>query len=95
MAAYPNTFQGFNWVVLYLADLHAPGVLLAFHISNWATRYTVGSDTSTTLDVTSLGQEAGSFAAHYGTDPTARSFTVTSARECIAIPGEVPGGGAS
>ena len=36
VAAYPNTYQGFNWALLHLRDLYAPNVLLAFHISGWA-----------------------------------------------------------
>ena len=66
VAAYPNTFQGFNWALLHLRDLYAPNVLLAFHVSNWGTMYDVGSNTSPSLDATSLGTEAGSFAAQSG-----------------------------
>ena len=66
VAAYPNTYQGFNWALLHLRDLYAPNVLLAFHISNWATGFDIGSDSSPTLDATALGQQAGSFAAQSG-----------------------------
>ncbi|HXT36593.1 MAG TPA: hypothetical protein VN837_13545 [Chloroflexota bacterium] len=66
VAAYPNTYQGFNWALLHLRDLYAPNVLLAFHISDWATTVDIGSNTSSALDATSLGQEAGSFAAQSG-----------------------------
>ena len=66
VAAYPNTYQGFNWALLHLRDLYAPNVLLAFHISNWATAIDIGSNSSTTLDAAALGQEAGSFAAQAG-----------------------------
>jgi hypothetical protein len=66
VAGYPNTYQGFNWALLHLRDLYAPNVLLAFHVSNWATMIDIGSDTSTSLDVAALGQEAGSFAAQAG-----------------------------
>ncbi len=66
VAAYPNTYQGFNWALLHLRDLYAPNVLLAFHVSNWATATDIGTNTSTTLDATALGQEAGSFAAQSG-----------------------------
>src|SRR4051794_19447040 len=66
VAAYPNTYQGFNWALLHLRDLYAPNVLLAFHISNWATGPDISSDSRTTLDATALGQQAGSFAAQSG-----------------------------
>ncbi len=66
VAAYPNTFQGFNWALLHLRDLYAPNVLLAFHVSSWGTMHDVGSDSSTSLDANALGQEAGSFAAQSG-----------------------------
>jgi hypothetical protein len=67
VSAYPNTYQGFNWALLHLRDLYAPNVLLAFHVSNWSTKYDVGSDTSSTLNASSLGTTAGSFAAQSGT----------------------------
>ncbi len=66
VAAYPNTFQGFNWALLHLRDRYAPNVLLAFHISNWGTLRDVGSDTSPSLDAAALGTEAGRFAAQSG-----------------------------
>src|SRR2546421_3832171 len=66
VAGYPNTYQGFNWALLHLRDLYAPNVLLAFHVSSWATGPDIGGDTSTTLDAVGLGQEAGSFAAQAG-----------------------------
>jgi len=67
VAAFPNTYQGFNWALLHLRDLYAPNVLLAFHVSNWATGTDIGGNSSPTLDPTALGQEAGSFAAQSGT----------------------------
>ena len=66
VAAYPDTYQGFNWALLHLRDLYAPNVLLAFHISDWATGTDVGQSTSGTLDVTTLGAAAGTFAAQAG-----------------------------
>ena len=66
LAGYPDNYQGFNWALLHLRDLYAPNVLLMFHISNWATGTDIGSNTSTTLDATALGQQAGSFAAQSG-----------------------------
>ena len=66
VAGYPNTYQGFNWAVLHLRDLYAPNVLLAFHVSDWATGSDVGSDTGTSLNAAALGQQAGSFAAQSG-----------------------------
>lgn len=66
VSGYPNTYQGFNWALLHLRDLYAPNVLLAFHVSDWATMYDIGSNTDPSLNPTSLGQEAGSFAAQSG-----------------------------
>ncbi len=66
VAGYPNTYQGFNWALLHLRDLYAPNVLLAFHVSDWATGYDIGSNTDPSLNAASLGQEAGSFAAQSG-----------------------------
>jgi hypothetical protein len=67
VAAYPNTYQGFNWALLHLRDLYAPNVLLAFHVSDWTTGTDIGSNTSSAIDANALGQEAGSFAAQSGT----------------------------
>jgi hypothetical protein len=66
VAGYPDTYQGFNWALLHLRDLYAPNVLLMLHISNWATGTDIGSNSSTTLDATALGQQVGSFAAQSG-----------------------------
>jgi hypothetical protein len=66
VAGYPNTYQGFNWALLHLRDLYAPNVLLAFHVSDWATGIDIGSNSSSTIDAMALGQEAGSFAAQSG-----------------------------
>jgi hypothetical protein len=66
VSRFANTYQGFNLALLHLRDEYAPNVLLAFHVSDWATGIDIGSDTSTTLNVQSLGQEAGSFAAQSG-----------------------------
>lgn len=66
VAAYPNTYQGFNWALLHLRDLYAPNVLLAFHVSDWATATDIGTNTSSGVDANGLGSEAGSFAAQSG-----------------------------
>jgi hypothetical protein len=66
VSGFANTYQGFNLALLHLRDEYAPNVLLAFHVSNWSTGTDIGSSTSTTLNVKSLGQEAGSFAAQSG-----------------------------
>lgn len=66
VSSYPDTYQGFNWALLHLRDLYAPNVLLAFHVSNWATGTDVGSNGSAGLDATGLGNQAGSFAAQSG-----------------------------
>jgi hypothetical protein len=66
VSAYPNTFQGFNWALLHLRDLYAPNVLLAIHVSGWATGPDINSDTSATLNAASLGRDAGTFAGQSG-----------------------------
>ncbi len=66
VAAYPNTYQGFNWALLHLRDLYAPNVRLAIHISGWATGDDIGSDTRTDLDAAARGMQAGQFAARSG-----------------------------
>lgn len=66
VASYPNTYQGFNWALLHLRDLYAPNVLLAFHVSDWATGQDIGSSSDPNLNASALGQEAGSFASQSG-----------------------------
>ncbi|HEU0169112.1 MAG TPA: hypothetical protein VFS62_15150, partial [Chloroflexota bacterium] len=66
IAAYPNTYQGFNWALLHLRDLYAPNVKLAFHVSDWATLRDVGSDPDPGLNAGILGMQAGKFAALSG-----------------------------
>ena len=66
-SGYANTYRGFNQVLLKIRDTYAPNVRLAFHVSNWATGYDINSATSTTINATALGTEAGRFAAQSGT----------------------------
>jgi hypothetical protein len=63
---YPNTYRGFNQVLLKLRDTYAPNVRLAMHVSNWATGYDLNSATDATLDPAALGVKAGQFAAAAG-----------------------------
>jgi hypothetical protein len=72
VSAYPDTFQGFNWALLHLRDLYAPNVLLAFHVSNWATNVNVESDPNPSLDAVALGERVGAFAARAGAVDTPR-----------------------
>lgn len=65
-AAFPDTYRGFNQVLLALRDKYAPNVRLAVHLSNWSTLYDINSATVAGLDVTSLGTKAGLFAAASG-----------------------------
>ena len=67
---FPDTYLGFNQALLHLRDVYAPDVLLAFHESAWSTRQDIGSNTNPDLDVTRLGQQAGSFAALSGVRST-------------------------
>jgi len=80
VAAYPNTYAGFNLALLHLRDIYAPNVLLAFHVSDWATLYDVGSSTDTSLNASALGTKAGTFAARSG---TSQLRTDTSAYDLV------------
>jgi hypothetical protein len=66
VAGYPDTYRGFNLALLHLRDVYAPNVRLAFHVSNWATLRDIGSDTDPSLNATTQGDLAGSFAANSG-----------------------------
>jgi hypothetical protein len=66
---YGNNYRGFNLALLHLRDLYAPNVLLAFHVSDWATLFDIGSSTDPTLNAPALGTEAGTFAAESGAQP--------------------------
>jgi hypothetical protein len=66
VAAYPDTWRGFNLALLHLRDRYAPNVKLAFHVSDWTTGRDIGSDTDPTLDGAAEGTIAGSFAAASG-----------------------------
>jgi hypothetical protein len=75
VTGYPNTFQGFHWALAHLRDRYAPNVLLATHLSDWATGDDIGVDTSGSTSGTALGQEAGQFLAQtaYAGVPTGTS----------------------
>ncbi|HSO94706.1 MAG TPA: hypothetical protein VLV81_01555, partial [Acidimicrobiia bacterium] len=66
VAAYADTWRGFNLALLHLRDRYAPNVKLAFHVSNWTTGRDIGSDTDPALDAAAQGAIAGSFAAASG-----------------------------
>ena len=66
VAGFADTYQGFNDAVLHLRDLYAPNVALAFHVSDWATLFDVGSYPGGDEDFAAKGQEAGQFAAASG-----------------------------
>ena len=75
--SYPNTYRGFNQVLLKLRDTYAPNVRLAFHVSDWGTGFDINSATNPTLNATALGTEAGQFAAQSGaswTDGTTSTY---------------------
>jgi hypothetical protein len=57
----PNTFQGWNWTLLRMRDRYAPNVILAQHVSAWSTGYDLGTNSSSTLDVASIGQKTAAF----------------------------------
>jgi hypothetical protein len=64
--SYGDTYRGFSLALAHLRDLYAPNVLLAFHVSDWATRFDIGSSTDPSLNVAALGQMAGQFAGKAG-----------------------------
>jgi len=66
VSAYGNTFRGFMLALQHLRDLYAPNVLLAFHVSDWATGQDIGSSTDPSLDPVAYGQKAGQFAVSAG-----------------------------
>ena len=66
VSGYGDTYKGFNLALLHLRDKYAPNVLLAFHVSDWATLFDVGSSTDPSLNATALGTKAGTFAASSG-----------------------------
>lgn len=70
VSGYPDNYLGFNLALLHLRDLYAPNVLLAFHVSPWATGTDIASSTDPHLDATALGREAGQFAARSGVSTT-------------------------
>ncbi len=76
VAAYANTYQGFSLALTRLRDLYAPNVLLAFHVSNWATTINIGRDKDVTIDAAALGREAGQFVVQssVGSLPNARGY---------------------
>jgi hypothetical protein len=66
VAAFPDSWPGFNFALLHLRDLYAPNVKLAFHVSSWATLQDIGSSSDPRLDASALGEAAGRFAASSG-----------------------------
>jgi hypothetical protein len=80
LAAFPNTYQGFNWALLHLRDEYAPNVMLAYHISDWATNADIGTSHDASLDAGSIGARTGSFAADSG---VARSGPGTSTYDLL------------
>jgi hypothetical protein len=66
VAAYPNTYAGFTQAIAHLRDLYAPNVLLAYHVSSWATGIDIGSDTSSSTNAAALGQQVGTFMSKFG-----------------------------
>jgi hypothetical protein len=62
VATFANNVQGFGQALLHLRDLYAPNVLLAFHASDWAALWDVGSYTGRDLDAAALGRKVAAFA---------------------------------
>jgi hypothetical protein len=70
VARFPNTYLGFNLALLHLRDLYAPNVLLAYHLSTWATGTDIARSGDPDLNAAALGAEAGTFAAESGVSTT-------------------------
>jgi hypothetical protein len=62
VAGYPNTYRGFNLALLHLRDRFAPNVLLAFHVSDWASLFDIGSYQGSDIDAAALGRKVAAFA---------------------------------
>jgi class 3 adenylate cyclase len=61
VAGFRNTYWGLSWAIAHLRDLYAPHVLLAVHLSPWATGRDITTETSS-VDANALGKAAGGFA---------------------------------
>ncbi len=59
---YEDTYRGFNLALLHLRDRYAPNVLLAFHVSDWASLFDIGSYTVSDIDAGALGRKVAAFA---------------------------------
>jgi hypothetical protein len=66
VANYPDTYRGFNLALAHLRDLYAPNVLLAYHLSTWATGTDIAASPDPGVDAVRLGNQAGEFAAESG-----------------------------
>ncbi|MFN2543207.1 MAG: hypothetical protein ABR600_01365 [Actinomycetota bacterium] len=73
VAGFPDTYRGFNLALLHLRDVYAPNVLMAFHVSDWAALFDVGSSTDE-LNAAALGREAGAFAAKSGVNGSGSTY---------------------
>jgi hypothetical protein len=60
-AGLPNTAAGFARCLVKLRDTYAPNVLLAHHVSGWATRVDLGSDTRSNIDVAAHARRVANF----------------------------------
>jgi putative cell wall-binding protein len=66
VSAYPNNWRGYTLALSHLRDKYAPNVLLAYHVSDWATGFSINWDHDPNLDAAALGRTAGKFAADSG-----------------------------
>jgi hypothetical protein len=66
LAGYADTWRGFILALDHLRDVYAPNVLLAYHVSNWASMQDIGSSTDRSLDVTALADTVAAFATNSG-----------------------------
>ena len=66
VANYPNTYAGFTQALAHMRDLYAPNVLLAYHVSSWATGIDIGTDTNPGANAAGLGQQVGTFMTKFG-----------------------------
>ncbi|MGI9146849.1 MAG: hypothetical protein ACR2IK_09920 [Chloroflexota bacterium] len=66
VAVYSNTYAGFTQALAHIRDMYAPNVLLAYHVSAWATGIDIGTDTSSNTNAAALGQQVGAFVSQFG-----------------------------
>lgn len=60
-AGFPDSAQGFAWVLLHLRDTIAPNAILTLHASTWASGNDIATSADPTLNVTSMARQEAAF----------------------------------